>query len=356
MTFAPYASINLAALKHNVAQVRDFAPKAKIMAVIKANAYGHGMLRIAGALNDVDAVAVARAAEGVQLRLSGFNKRIAVLEGFVAKNELDDFAQYNLDVVVHSIGQLDVLEKYQAKKKLSVWLKLDTGMSRLGVSDAEFVPIYQRLLSCSSIKQPVFFMTHLSSADELDSAITLQQLKRFNEKLKTYAEERSVANSAGIMGWPESISDWIRPGLMLYGVSPFFDSTGEMHSLKPVMTLHSRLIAVKNIAAGVAVGYGCTWVSSVETKIGVVAIGYGDGYPRYAKTGTPVLVNGKKVPLVGRVSMDTITVDLNSQINAKAGDPVTLWGDGLAVEEIARYADTIPYTLLCGITQRVEKR
>ncbi|NOR71072.1 MAG: alanine racemase [Methylomarinum sp.] len=356
MTLAPYALINLAAIKHNIEKVRDYAPNAKIMAVIKANAYGHGLLRIAEVLNDVEAVAVARVCEGIQLRQSGFKKRITVLEGVVSEQELKDFTQYELDVVVHSVGQLDILEKYHGQKKLSVWLKLDTGMSRLGVSGTEFTSIYQRLLDCSCVNNPIFFMTHLSSADELDSSVTLQQIKCFEEKVKPYTEEKSIANSAGIMAWPDSISDWVRPGIMLYGVSPFSDSTGEMLGLKPVMSLHSRLISVKDIDASVAVGYAGTWVSEAKTKLGIVAIGYGDGYPRYAKTGTPVLVNGKRVPLVGRVSMDTITVDLNSQQNAKAGDPVTLWGDGLAIEEIAHYADTIPYTLLCGITQRVEKR
>jgi alanine racemase len=174
--------------------------------------------------------------------------------------------------------------------------------------------------------------------------------------IKTYPGEKSIANSAGIIAWPDSITDWVRPGIMLYGVSPFNNKQGDELKLKPVMSLHSRLIAVKDIAAGEAVGYAGTWVCEKPTRLGIVAIGYGDGYPRYTKTGTPVLVNGKKVPLVGRVSMDMITVDLSTQSNAEAGDPVILWGQGLAVEEIARYANTIPYTLLCGITQRVEIR
>ncbi len=356
MTLAAYARINLAAVKHNIARVKSYAPEAKIMAVIKANAYGHGLLRIAKALNEVDAVAVARAYEGIQLRQSGFKNRIMVLEGFVCEQELNTLTEYDLDIVLHSAGQLDILENYPVQKKLSVWLKLDTGMNRLGLDAAEFERIYQRLFACICVKQPVSFMTHLSSADDKENVVTLQQIKQFNNQVNGYEGEKSIANSAGIMAWPDSIADWVRPGIMLYGVSPFPDDDRELLDLMPVMSLHSHLISVKEIEAGERVGYAGTWTSEITTRLGVVAIGYGDGYPRYTKTGTPVLVNGKRVSLVGRVSMDMITVDLSCQEHAKAGDPVTLWGDGLAVEEIAHYADTIPYTLLCGVTSRVERK
>jgi alanine racemase len=203
-------------------------------------------------------------------------------------------------------------------------------------------------------------MTHLANADDKQDATTLNQISLFNDTLAAFSpglkssNERSIANSAGILAWKEAISDWVRPGVMLYGISPFPDSTGERLGLRPIMALHSRLIAVKPIATGDKVGYSGTWVCEKPTTLGVVAIGYGDGYPRYAKTGTPVLVNGQRAPLIGRVSMDMITVDLETQPNAKPGDPVTLWGDGLAVEEIALCANTIPYTLVCGVTQRVQ--
>lgn len=354
MTPAAYATINLDAVKHNIKIISDYAPKANIMAVIKANAYGHGLLRIVEALNGVDAVAVARINEAVTLRKKGFNKRIVILEGFVYEEELLDLIQYNLDVVVHSVEQVDILEKYVGNNKISVWLKHDTGMNRLGFKAIEFASVYQRLLDCSCINKPISLMTHFSNADNINSPVTLHQIKLFTDSVKDYPGEKSMANSAGIIDWPDSISDWVRPGVMLYGVSPFKDRTGQELGLKPVMSLYSHLISVKNISQGDAVGYAETWVSEKETRIGVVAIGYGDGYPRYAKTGTPVLVNGKRVSLVGRVSMDMITVDLSDQMEAKVGDPVTLWGGSLAVEEIAKYADTIPYTLLCGITQRVE--
>jgi alanine racemase len=197
-------------------------------------------------------------------------------------------------------------------------------------------------------------MTHFANADDKNDSKTLKQISLFNETVAGIPGERSLANSAGILGWQQSLSDWVRPGVMLYGISPFPDASGAQLGLKSVMELHSRLISVKQIEVGDTVGYGGGWVCKKPTTLGVVAIGYGDGYPRYAKTGTPVLVNGQRVPLIGRVSMDMITVDLETQANAKPGDLVTLWGENLPVEEIAQWADTIPYTLVCGVTQRVQ--
>ena len=228
-------------------------------------------------------------------------------------------------------------------------------MNRLGFKLHDFQAVYQRLQQCSIIKRPIRLMTHLASADDRQDPMTLVQIERFNTTLQGISCERSIANSAGILGWQHALADWVRPGIMLYGISPFPEQTGEQLGLKPIMALHSRLIAVKPVAKGETVGYAGSWVCQQATRLGVVAIGYGDGYPRYAKVGTPVLINGQRVPLIGRVSMDMITVDLNSQPDAKPGDPVTLWGEGLAVEEIAQWADTIPYTLVCGITQRVRQ-
>ncbi len=353
MTPAAHAVVDLTAVKHNLARVREYAPAAKIMAVIKANAYGHGLLQIAKVLEGVDGIAVARVDEAVRLRKAKITCRITVLEGFVCEQELDELMQFDLDCVVHSIGQIDILENYSAQKKVSVWLKLDSGMNRLGFNPDEFVSAYQRLINCPRVKQPISLMTHFSSADDKESDVTDKQLRLFKQLTESYSGEKSIANSAGIIAWSDSISDWVRPGIMLYGVSPFSEDCGLDLGLKPVMSLHARLISVKKIKAGEAVGYAGTWVSKSTTILGVVAIGYGDGYPRAAKSGTPVLVNGKRVPIIGRVSMDMVTVDLSSQANSKPGDTVTLWGEGLPVEEVATYADTIPYTLLCGVTQRV---
>ncbi len=356
MTPAAYAVLNLDAVQHNLSKVRSCAPHAKIMAVIKANGYGHGLLRIAESLQKVDAFAVARVDEGIQLRKAGFSNRIAVLEGFTCAEELEELMQHQLDPVVHSSTQLEIFEalRMRAGQAVSVWLKLDTGMNRLGFKAKEFSAVFQRLSQCALVKKPINLMTHFSSADDFNDDKTLKQINLFNETVAGCAGERSMANSAGILGWAQSLSDWVRPGVMLYGISPFPDSTGQQLGLRPVMELHSRLIAVKQIEAGDTIGYGGSWTCEKPTTMGVVAIGYGDGYPRHAKVGTPVLVNGRRVPLVGRVSMDMITVDLETQPHARPGDPVTLWGDGLPVEEIALWADTIPYTLVCGVTRRVQ--
>jgi len=356
MTTESYAVINLDAIQHNVTKIHQYAPNSKIMAVIKANAYGHGLLPIAQALKNVDALAVARLSEAIFLRKSGIKNRLLILGGFICKQQLKEITKFNLDVVVHSMEQVEVLQQYDGQSKISVWIKLNTGINRLGLCSTELILAHQRLTSFPKIKQPISFMTHLSSADDKKSLVTLQQITLFNKMLEGISGEKSIANSAGIIAWPASLTDWVRPGLMLYGVSPFLDGCGKDLGLNPVMSLHSQIISIKNIMAGECVGYAGTWTSKKATRLGVVGIGYGDGYSRHAINGTPVLVNNKRVPLVGRVSMDMITVDLSSQENVRLGDPVTLWGDGLAVEEVAKYSDTIPYTLLCGVTQRVKMR
>lgn len=349
-----YAVINLDALQHNLAQVRRFVPQAKIMAVIKANAYGHGLLRVAKALDAAEALAVARVDEAINLRRAGFSQRLAVLEGFSSEEELRALLHYDIDTVIHCAEQLPLLQVAAPEEAtLRVWLKQDTGMNRLGFKTADFMAAYQYLLNCPLVRHPLGLMTHLADADNLGTVTTLAQLKLFNQMAGTLPGEKSIANSAGILGWPDASSDWVRPGIMLYGVSPFDSQTGSQLDLKPVMQLRAQVIAIKNISPGESLGYGGQWCCTHPTRYGVIAIGYGDGYPRYAKQGTPVLVNGQRVPLIGRVSMDMITVDLHSQPHAKLGDPVILWGETLPVEEIARCSATIPYTLLCGITQRV---
>lgn len=324
------------------------------MAVIKANAYGHGLIRIANALDDADAFAVARIEEGVTLRRAGITQRITVLQGFSDMEEFQQIIDNQLDPIVHSRHQVDLIENWQGRDALTVWLKIDTGMNRLGFKINEVDSVYQRLKRCRIINKPINLLTHLANADDKASAFTLQQISLFNDAIATYGGgERSLANSAGILAWQDAIGDWVRPGIMLYGISPFPGSTGLGLGLEPVMSLYSKLIAVKPVAKGETVGYGKSWLCNKDTTIGIVAVGYGDGYPRHAKQGTPVLINGHRVPLIGRVSMDTITVDLATQPDAKPGDKATLWGKHLPVEEIADYADTIPYTLVCGVTQRV---
>lgn len=354
MTPAAYAEINLAAVRHNLEKVRQHAPHSKIMAVVKANAYGHGLVRIANALGKADALAVARIDEGIRLRQAGIKQRIVVLQGFSHESELYHMVEFNLEAVVHQARQLDTLENVAAPERLTIWLKIDTGMNRLGFKPDQVGDAYGRLIRLSNVNQPVNLMTHLASADEPANPFTSQQIDHFNRIVQTYPGERCIANSAGILGWQNALSDWVRPGIMLYGISPFAGSIGMDWELQPVMNLHSRLIAVKKVNKGETVGYGNAWRCEHTTVLGVVAIGYGDGYPRYAQPGTPVLVNNARVPLIGRVSMDMITVDLATQSNAQPGDPVTLWGEVLPVEKIASHADTIPYTLVCGVTQRVQ--
>ncbi len=351
---AAYAVLNLEAVQHNLAKVRQYAPQAKVMAIMKANAYGHGLLRIAEQLPNADAFAVARLDEGIILRKAGFTQRIVILGGFTCKEELDQLLLLDLDVVIHNFDQILILNNNIVQRSLNVWLKCDTGMNRLGFKSTEINKAYQLLTTCPMVRQPINLMTHLANADNREDDKTLKQIRTFKQMTGHFSGECSIANSAGILGWHESLTNWVRPGIMLYGISPFSELTGHQLGLRPVMSLHSRLIATKNLEKGETVGYASRWICETPTRFGVVAIGYGDGYPRYAKTGTPVLVNGQRVPLIGRVSMDMITVDLASQPQAKAGDPVELWGNELPVEEIANCADTIPYTLLCGITQRVQ--
>ena len=354
MSLAAYAVLDLEALLHNLAKVRGYAPNAKVMAVIKANAYGHGLLIVAEALKSVDVFAVARVDEAIYLRQEGIRTRIAVLEGFSCIEELNNILHYRLEAVIHAEYQLSLLKQVKSQKTFIAWLKLDTGMNRLGFDRAMFDQAYQQLQQSNVIEKPIKLMTHLANADDLQDTKTSEQLELFYESVKNYSSELSIANSAGILGWPDALSDWVRPGLMLYGVSPFSGKTGPEFGLRSVMSLHSKIIAIKQLKPGDAVGYGGLWRCQKPTSIGVIAIGYADGYPRHAEQDTPVLVNGIRMPLIGRVSMDMITVDLSDCPDTEPGDPVTLWGNGLPVEEIAACANTIPYTLLCGITQRVK--
>lgn len=351
---AAYAVLNLGALQNNFNKVRAYAPRAKIMAVIKANAYGHGLLRVAEALPDADAFAVARVDEAVVLRKHGIRIPIIVLEGFCCREELELLLNYQIQPVVHDPEQLQLLSALDLHRRIQIWLKLDTGMNRLGFRAEVFADAYQNLTENPVIQGPVALMSHLANADDLEDDKTTHQLDIFDTLTANCMGEKSLANSAGIMGWPDMEMDWVRPGIMLYGVSPFAKQHGQQFGLLPVMSLCSRLIAVKRLKVGETVGYGGTWRCQKDTLLGVVAIGYGDGYPRQAPSGTPVLVNGVRVSLIGRVSMDMITVDLSACPDALPGDPVTLWGDALPVEEVAEKAGTIPYTLLCGITQRVQ--
>ncbi len=354
MTRPSRVVINLNALRHNLNRVRTLAPRAQVMAIVKADAYGHGITRVAKALSNADAFGVACLEEARQLRTAGIQQPIILLEGHYSAAELTEIRALDLDIVVHDVSQVEMLESTRLPQPLRVWLKIDSGMHRLGFLPELFSDVWQRLRNCPSVHADIRLMTHLASANERNNPMTAEQLKCFADVCGAINGVRTIANSAGIIAFPDTHADWVRPGLMLYGVSPLSDSTGLQEGLQPVMTLESKLIAVKRLKANEPVGYGATWRCPEDMPVGVVAAGYGDGYPRHAPSGTPVLVNNERVTLIGRASMDMLIVDLRKQPKAKVGDSVVLWGEGLPVEEIAAHAGTIPYELLCGVHKRLK--
>ncbi|WP_417707001.1 alanine racemase [Rheinheimera aquimaris] len=349
----PQAIINLNALNHNFFRVKQLAPASKVLAVLKANAYGHGMLAVAQALKHADALGVARIDEALALRAGGITKPIVLLEGFFHPDELQQVVASNLQLVIHHREQAAALLAARLDAPVRVWLKVDSGMHRLGIYPDEFKELHQCLSQSSNVQTPIRLMSHFACSDELANPATLRQLQLFRQTISGAEGEVSLANSAAILNWPQSHADWVRPGLMLYGVSPMADGSGDTHGLQPVMTLSSSVIAVRHVKAGEAVGYGGSWIAAHNTRLAVVAIGYGDGYPRAASNNADVIINSQRLPVVGRVSMDMITVDIG-QHSVAVGDNVILWGPQLPVEQLAQRVDTIPYELLCNITSRVQ--
>jgi alanine racemase len=352
MSRPTYMTIDLVALRHNLERVHEFAPGRAVIAMVKANAYGHGIERVAQALTMADALGVASLEEGIKLREAGMTQPIMLMEGLFYPDELAEAAKNDFTLIVHHLPQVDMLEKSASEKQFTIWLKINTGMHRLGIDPAQLETVYQRLMAAPSVKKPIGLMTHFAEADRLDSIATGRQIDVFNQVTSRIPGPRSLANSAGIMAWPAAHGDWVRPGLMLYGASPFPDKTGLDIGLQPVMTLSSQLIAITQVKKGGKVGYGGTWTAPEDLIVGVVGAGYGDGYPQFAKNETPLLVNGIECPLAGRVSMDMLTVDLRNQPDAKLGDPVVLWGSGLPVERVAQHSNTSAYEILTRMTPR----
>ncbi len=349
------ALVDAGALKHNLQQVRQRARRARVMAVVKANGYGHGLVWVARALNgDADAFGVSSVEEGIQLREAGVPQPICLLEGFFTADELPLLSKYDLEPAIHQDAQLKVLAQALPALKLSVWLKIDTGMHRLGFPPERVPDVLQQLRRSPAVAN-VRLMSHFARADIASDPDTKSQIDSFLAQARNLGLEVSLANSAGILAWPQSHLDWVRPGIMLYGASPLEKQAAIQLDLKPVMTLQTALIAVQARRKGESIGYGGDWRCPQDMPIGVAAIGYGDGYPRHATPGTPVLVNGTRVALVGRVSMDMITLDLRLQPQANIGDPVVLWGQGLPVEDVATSAGTIAYELLCHVTERIPR-
>ncbi len=348
------ALINPEALRHNFARVRSFAPLANVMAVVKANGYGHGLVWTAKTLRDAGAFGVASLEDGAQLRDAGIQQPICLLEGFFQPEELPDLVRYQLSSVVHHESQLWDLEHAGKIEPIDVWVKVDTGMHRIGFPPEVIPDVIKRLKVCMAAGR-VRVMSHFPTADNRFDTATPYQIRTLDELTLNLNVERSLANSAGIVNWPSSHFEWVRPGIMLYGATPMIGLSAASLDLKPVMTLASEVISINQRRKGDAIGYGGDWVCPEDMPVGVVAIGYGDGYPRHAPPGTPVLINGVRVPLIGRVSMDMITVDLRDLPDAKVGDSVVLWGAGLPVEEIAALSGTISYELLCCVTARVSR-
>jgi alanine racemase len=352
------ATIDLGAIQHNLRFVRRLAPRSRVMAAVKANGYGHGAIPVSRALEagGVDALAVACLEEAVELRHAHIRAPIALLEGVISGEEAAQAVYEQLEVVLHDHWQIELLHALGPAARVAIWFKLDSGMHRLGFPLAD-LPRLQDVLRSHPGWTLKGWITHLASADEPDQALTRTQIQRFDAALQGIAGARSIANSAGIIGWPEARADWVRPGLMIYGASPMPGQTGSQLGLRPAMRLETRLIAVREYEAGEGIGYGQAYRCPQRMPIGVAAVGYADGIHRSFGNGTPVLIGGRRAHFAGRVSMDMITLDLRTVPDARVGDAVTLWGDAtLAAEEMAAHAGTLAYELFCGLTSRVHFR
>lgn len=355
MARATTARIHMDALRHNLARIRSAAPDSKVMAVVKADGYGHGLERVAQALAGADAFGVAAISDAQRLRAVGFSQGIVLLSGFDEAADLAQLRELSVVTVVHHPFQLAMLAE-DSGSPISVWLKMDSGMHRLGFPPEQFPEAYRRLKAMPNVDDDIVCMSHFASSDEPDNPQTVSQLACFDAFLPADASVCSLANSAAVLAWPASHRQWLRAGGALYGLSVASGRTGSDFGLKPAMTLSTRLISTQQVRAGERVGYAGTYVCPEDMRIGVAAIGYGDGYPRNIRPGTSALLNGQRVPIIGRVSMDLMTVDLRSQPQAAVGDELILWGGGLPVEEIAEAAGTISYELTCSITRRVRFR
>lgn len=348
------AKIHLCALKHNIQRIKQFAPNSKILAIVKANGYGHNATVISDALDHTSALGVACFEEASKLRLAGVTRPIVLLEGFFSPEEAQLARHLNLDIVVHHHEHLNTLIAQNKPWPTRIWLKMNSGMNRLGFSAEDFKHAYGKLNQAKIFSCKPILMTHFACSEALNNPFTQIQYDRFNAATVGMEGERCLANSAAIIAHPQTHHDWVRPGIMLYGASPLPNRTAVELDLKPVMTLESSLISIQDCQAGDVIGYGSLFRCPENMRVGVVAIGYADGYPREIADDTYVVINGCRVKIIGRVSMDMLNVDLRGVPNAKLGDKVELWGPQLPIEEIALAANTIPYTLLVGINQRVK--
>jgi len=348
-------TVDLNALQHNLLEIKKLAPTSKILAMVKSNAYGHGLERIGLALKDADALGVASIEEGTALREAGVKNPIVLMEGLFSSDELGQALELDFTLVLHHEAQVSMLESLKTyERPIDCWLKLDSGMHRLGFNINDFEKVYARLQNLDFINKPIGIMTHFAKADEVHSGYTEKQMNDFYGLADKYNVPLTLCNSAGILSWPKAHASWVRPGLMLYGACPIKSESASSHNLKPVMTFSTKIVAIQNLKKGDKIGYGGTFECPEDMPIGVIAVGYGDGYPQFTKNGTPMLVNNIKCALAGRVSMDMATVDLRNCPYAKVGDKVSLWGDELPIEEIAENNLTSSHELLTRITPRVK--
>ena len=354
MTRLIRAAIDTAALRANLARIKAVAPTSRVIAVVKANGYGHGAVTVARALDAADAFGVARLEEGIELRAAGVTRPILLLEGIVTREQLQAAAHHRFDLVVHEPSQLALLEAWRGPQGFALWMKLDTGMHRLGFSAEEAAAVLARLGALAVPALQLRVMTHFACADERGSSVTREQIARFEAAVAALGLEASLCNSAGIFGWPAAHGSWVRPGLSLYGVSPFADESAASLGLIPVMTLTTTVIATRRVARGECVGYGHLWRAPRDSRVAILAAGYADGLLRSLPGGSPVVILGRRAPLVGRVSMDMVAVDITELPGVEVGTTAELWGRSLPVEEVAAHAGTLAYELLCGVTRRVE--
>lgn len=350
------AVMDPSALQFNLQRARDLAPEARVWAVIKADGYGHGSIEVARALHQADGFAVATLAEAQTLRDAGIDRPLLLLEGTLGPLQALDAVRLGCDTVVHQTEQLAFLEANADRLEQQVlWLKVDTGMHRLGVAPEEAAGFMRRIRAIRP-GQAIHLMTHFASADEPDNPVTHAQIACLRNLAQGVPDvQLSLANSAGVMAWTESHGHWVRPGIMLYGASPGLGKTGLELGLRPAMRLTAPVIALRTVPAGDGVGYGARWQASRQSRIATLAIGYGDGYPRHAPDNTPVWLGGRRVPLVGKVSMDMITVDVTDVPQVSLGDLAELWGEHLSVDEVAAHIGTVGYELLTRISPRVDR-
>lgn len=348
------ATINLDAMRANLALARRQAQGAKVWAVVKANAYGHGLERAMRAFADADGLALVELDCAVKLREWGWKKPILLLEGFFEPADIATLVDCQIQPAIHNHEQLAMLQAHALSTPVDVYLKMNSGMNRLGFKPQAFRQAYAQLRAIPAVRQ-IGLITHFANAEvQVDNPVPLKdQVQRFHEACEGLEGERSLSNSAACLLYPELSADWVRPGIMLYGATPGAKAAMEF-GLQPAMTLSSQIIEVQELAMGEAVGYGSTFVADKPMRIGVVACGYADGYPRHAPLGTPVLVDGVKTKMVGRVSMDMLTVDLTPLPKSGIGSAVVLWGDGLPIDEVAQAAGTVGYELMCALMPRVQ--